>query len=77
MTAPAGFCVGCGGPQQWTFHRGEMLVRCVRGCLPLFEVFVAPPDSEEDADPTAVTEEWWELMLGGGVESCEGCGAEE
>ena len=35
MTAPAGDCEVCGGPQWWTFHNGEMYVKCQSGCLPL------------------------------------------
>ena len=35
MSAPAGPCEWCGGPQQWTIHDGEMWVRCVGGCLEL------------------------------------------
>ena len=35
MNAPAGMCEWCGGPQQWTFVRSVMYVRCVSGCLPL------------------------------------------
>ena len=36
MSAPAGLCEWCGGPQQWTFASGVMYVRCLLGCLPLF-----------------------------------------
>ncbi len=37
MTAPAGPCEWCGGPQNWTFILGEMYVRCQSGCLGLFD----------------------------------------
>ncbi len=36
MTAPAGPCEWCGGPQWWTFVRGVMYVRCQGGCQSLF-----------------------------------------
>ncbi len=45
-----GPCECCGGPTNWTIHRGEMLVRCVDGCLPLFEVIVPPPVSDLGAE---------------------------
>ncbi len=50
MSAPAGPCEWCGGPQQWTIIRDEMYVRCVLGCLPLdLEDLVPPlPISEGD-----------------------------
>jgi len=35
MSAPAGPCEWCGGPQLWTVIRGELCVSCRRGCLPL------------------------------------------
>ncbi len=35
MSAPAGPCEWCGGPQYWTVVRGEMWVTCKGGCLPL------------------------------------------
>ncbi len=35
MSAPAGPCEWCGGPQLWTVVRGEIWVSCKRGCLPL------------------------------------------
>jgi len=76
MSELAGPCEWCGGPQQWTVHAGEVLERCVNGCIPIWEVVVLPPGSE-DGD-----EEWYE---GGamehsereGVVSCEGGAAEE
>ena len=47
MSAPAGPCEWCGGPQSWTIVRGEMLVACKLGCLPLpFEELAPPPDGE-------------------------------
>ncbi len=46
MTAPAGLCEWCGGPQQWTIHAGEMWVRCIGGCLGLF------PEGEDQAQPS-------------------------
>ncbi len=46
MSAPAGKCPFCGGPQQWSFIENELYVRCTLGCLPLpFETEV--PRSEE------------------------------
>ncbi len=50
MSAPAGPCEGCGGPQQWTVILDEVYVRCVSGCLPLpLEGVVPPPGAVEDA----------------------------
>jgi len=37
MAAPAGPCEWCGGPQEWTVASGVMHVRCVGGCLSLFD----------------------------------------
>ena len=50
MSAPAGPCEWCGGPQNWTIIRGEMYVRCIDGCLPLDLEGLVPshPISEED-----------------------------
>ncbi len=50
MTAPAGPCEWCGGPQNWTFIQGEMFVRCKRGCqpLPLDGMVPAPPPEDVD-----------------------------
>ncbi len=53
----AGACEWCGGPQRWTIHAGEVLVSCVLGCLPLFEVVVPFPDSEVDEEEDAITRE--------------------
>ncbi len=49
MSAPAGDCEWCGGPQQWTIHHGEMYVRCeyCLGLLPEDQVTILPPISEE------------------------------
>ncbi len=47
MTAPAGLCEWCGGPQNWTIISGVMYVKCIAGCLPLeLTELVPPPDSE-------------------------------
>ena len=48
MTAPAGPCEWCGGPQQWTIASGVMYVRCRAGCSSLFadERVNFPPPSE-------------------------------
>ncbi len=48
MPAPAGPCEWCGGPQWWTFIRGEMYVACKRGCAPLPLEGLVPP---EGVDP--------------------------
>ncbi len=61
---PAGACEWCGGPQQWTQHAGEILVRCVSGCLPLFEVVVPPPDGFPER------EDW--MFVDGGTFEREG-----
>ena len=51
MSAPAGLCEWCGGPQQWTFVRGVMYVRCRLGCEMLpFTEFAVPV---VDANPVA------------------------
>jgi len=48
MTAPAGPCEWCGGPQNWTIASGVMYVRCKAGCQSLFgeERVTIPPPSE-------------------------------
>jgi len=49
MSAPAGPCEWCGGPQSWTIIAGEMYVRCQGGCSSLFpeeRIDVLPPDSD-------------------------------
>ena len=60
-----GPCEWCGGPQQWTIHDGEMLERCVSGCLPLFEVVVPPPDSDE-LERLREMSVAWNISEGGG-----------
>ena len=47
MAAPAGPCEWCGGPQNWTIIAGEMYVRCVGGCLGLFEEEGSIPSRSE------------------------------
>ncbi len=47
MSAPAGPCEWCGGPQLWTIRGGEMWVRCSGGCLPLWEEELPPRDSDK------------------------------
>ena len=50
MTAPAGPCEWCGGPQYWTVHAGEIYVKCKGGCVSLFpgeRYNFTPPNSEE------------------------------
>ncbi len=54
MTAPAGPCEWCGGPQQWTFIRGELFVRCKKQCsleLDLEGFGTTPPISDEGLGP--------------------------
>jgi len=49
MTAPAGPCEWCGGPQWWTIASGVMYVKCQAGCLSLFpedRVNFTPPDGD-------------------------------
>jgi len=49
MTAPAGPCEWCGGPQWWTIVSGVMYVKCQAGCVSLFpeERFnFDPPDGD-------------------------------
>jgi len=74
VSAPAGKCEWCGGPQSWTIVHGEMFVACELGCLPLpFEGLEPPPDGEfRDSGlegPSGTSEEE------GGTGPCEGGGA--
>ena len=43
MSAPAGPCEWCGGPQWWTTVLGEIYVACKNGCLPLPWAEEVPP----------------------------------
>jgi len=45
MTAPAGPCEWCGGPQWWTVASGVMYVKCQAGCVSLF------PEERVNFDP--------------------------
>ena len=68
MSAPAGPCEWCGGPQNWTVHAGVMYVRCVAGCQSLFgneRVEIPPPVSENGFS----TERW---LRGGTQNGTEG-----
>ena len=68
MTAPAGPCEWCGGPQNWTIHAGEMYVRCVAGCQSLF--------TEERVDIPLPSEKSLPYLEGrseGGTFRQEGC----
>jgi len=46
MSAPAGLCLSCGKPMQWTMIDGELYVRC-RICRDLFGTDVAGPEAYE------------------------------
>ncbi len=49
MTAPAGPCEWCGGPQWWTIVSGVMYVKCQLGCVSLFpeeRYNFSPPDGD-------------------------------
>ena len=76
MSAPAGPCEWCGGPQQWTIHAGNMWVRCVAGCQSLWpeERVTLPPPCEESR---VYLEGRYELGTLGGGEGvpCEGADA--
>ncbi len=37
MSAPAGLCISCQRPMQWSVIRGELVVRC-RECMDFFAV---------------------------------------
>jgi len=52
MTAPAGPCEWCGGPQFWTIASGVMYVKCQGGCTSLFpeERFNFPPPNSEKSE---------------------------
>ncbi len=50
MTAPAGPCEWCGGPQQWTVALGKMFVRCEFGCLGIFEERVTITSEQRGVD---------------------------
>jgi len=77
VSAPAGPCEWCGGPQQWTIIAGEMYVRCVDGCLPLdLEGLVPPhPNSEESLISFEGLSSGTILRMGG--VPCEGGAADE
>jgi len=78
VNAPAGPCEWCGGPQNWTIHAGEMYVRCIGGCLPLFdeEVVIPPPLILETLlERVAISE--MELSEGWGVVPFVGGDADE
>ncbi len=83
MGSPAGPCEWCGGPQVWTFIRGDMYVACESGCLPLsLEGLTPPPVSEGDMgwpewEPAPPPEPEEELEGGEGVEPPEGGDAED
>ena len=70
MTAPAGSCEWCGGPQNWTFMHGEMYVRCQLGCLPLELPGLTPPVSECPEETPKLSE--MEPEQGRSVEPYEG-----
>ncbi len=72
MSAPAGPCEWCGGPQQWTIIRELMYVRCIRGCLPLDLEGLVPPSPLARED--YMLDEFWakEPYGGEGVVPCEG-----
>jgi len=72
VSAPAGPCEWCGGPQTWTLIRGDVYVNCESGCLPLPGLGLEPPpDSEELVRPTEESPKV-EHVGGGGVEPLEG-----
>jgi len=50
VSAPAGPCEWCGGPQWWTIIRGEMYVACQAGCLPLPLDGLTPPSGSDPAE---------------------------
>ncbi len=61
MSAPAGPCEWCGGPQRWTVIRGELYVTCELGCLPLpLEEFSAPPPDGKELEAAAERAELFE-----------------
>jgi len=77
MSAPAGPCEWCGGPQHWTIIRGDMYVSCDGGCIPLpLEGLVPPPGSEGREWPTE-EKPYGTFKIGGGSKPCEGAGADD
>ncbi len=71
VSAPAGPCEWCGGPQHWTVIRGLVHVSCILGCRPLpLEYLEPPPDSERDV--SGMTRPEGTLLEGGGSRTYEG-----
>ena len=76
MTAPAGLCEWCGGPQLWTIVQDEMYVMCKAGCLPLpFEGEVLPSLSGDLESIWMILPRVLEQLGEGGVGPCEGSDA--
>ena len=80
MTAPAGPCEWCGGPQWWTVVSDVMYVKCQAGCISLFpsERFsFLPPEGELLELDDAYCSSHVELNGGRRVEPYEGGDAGE
>ena len=67
VSALAGPCEWCGGPQNWTIALGVMWVRCVNGCQSLFpeESVTLHPNSEETMQNLEGAGEGTILRMGG------------
>ncbi len=71
MSAPAGPCEWCGGPQHWTLISGEVYVSCDSGCIPLEGLGLTPPtDAKELRRPEGKPK--MEHSFGGSVGPPEG-----
>jgi len=73
VTAPAGPCEQCGGPQWWTIVSGEMYTKCKAGCLWLDlegEVLLPPKCDLESIG--SITQRVMEQLGRRGLVPCEG-----
>ena len=72
MSAPAGPCEWCGGPQHWTIIAGEVYVSCDEGCLPLDLEGLVPPMSASELQGGGGLRPVSELLGSMGVVPLEG-----
>ncbi len=72
MSAPAGPCEWCGGPQEWTIIRDEMYVRCLLGCLPLDLEGLVPLPSAARSSLCTISEVFGPFAREEGKETPEG-----
>ena len=72
MSAPAGPCEWCGGPQWWTVILGEVAVACKLGCLPLLLEGLDPLPDSEKSEQSPKLRHIGTLLEGGGSRPYEG-----